>query len=282
MAPFLERLIAAQAKRPLVYAEPFAGGAGAALTLLATGAVERAALNDLNRGIAEFWRAIFDETDRFIEAIWSAELTLTTWHRHREAYLDEHTDPFDRGFATFFLNRTNRSGILGARPIGGLEQLGAWKLDARFNKSNLAERVANVGAFRDRVSISQLDGKDFLDRLDTERDHTLFYVDPPYLKQGEDLYLANMTYRDHINLARTLRRMRSPWVLTYDRDDRVPDELYSGLPCASFSISHTAAKQHIGSEYLVVPKSVAVDSLDGFGPRPGAWLAGRSPEELAG
>lgn len=280
MAPFLERLIAAQPTTPSTYAEPFAGGAGAALHLLDSGIVERIALNDLNAGIASFWRAIFDETDRFLDAIRSAELTLAAWHGHREAYLDEQTDPFDRGFATFYLNRTNRSGILGARPIGGLEQHGKWKLDARFNKTNLIERVARIAALRDRVSVSQLDGKAFLE-LNDDGPKTLFYVDPPYLKQGEDLYLANMTYRDHINLASTLQRMTSPWVLTYDRDDRIPDELYAGLPCAAFSISHTAAKQHIGSEYLVVPDSVAIDSLDGFGPRPGAWLPGRSPEEVA-
>ncbi len=90
-----------------------------------------------------------------------------------------------------------------------------------------------------------------------------------------------MTYRDHVDLARTLLRLKSPWVLTYDRDERIPNDLYSGLACASFRISHTAAKQHIGSEYLVVPHHVRVDSLDGFGPRPGKWLVARSPDELA-
>lgn len=281
MGPFLERLIAIQEPRPTVYAEPFAGGCGAALHLLTQRAVKRIALNDLNDGITSFWRAVFDDTERLIGEVRGAEISMKVWHQQRETYLDPTADSFDRGFATFFLNRTNRSGILGARPIGGLEQLGKWKLDARFNKVDLVARIQYLARFRQQVVVSQLDGREFLWELDRQPATTLFYVDPPYIRQGEDLYLANMTYADHVQLASTLRRIQSSWVLTYDRDERIPDDIYAGMPCATFTISHTAAKQHIGSEYLVVPNHVLVDSLEGFGPRPGEWLPGRSPSELA-
>lgn len=282
MGTFLQLVLTGQSLRPTTYAEPFAGGAGAALHLLTKGVVERVALNDLNDGIASFWSAVFNDSERLLAAVLSTEVTLTTWHRQREIYLDPSREAFERGFATFFLNRTNRSGILGARPIGGLEQTGTWKLDARFNKDDLVRRIRYLAQFRDQVSITQLDGRAFLRELDDETGSTFFYVDPPYLKQGENLYLANMRYRDHVELARTLRQLKSPWVLTYDWDERIPTELYPGLPCAAFSISHTAAKQHLGMEYLVAPRHVKVDSLEGFGPRPGEWLAGRSPAELAG
>jgi len=280
MGPFLERLIECQLKRPTVYAEPFAGGAGAAFHLLAQGTVKRIALNDLNDGIAAFWSAVFFETERLVAAVETAQPSLRAWYQQREIYLDDRAEPFDRGFATFFLNRTNRSGILGARPIGGMDQVGTWKIDARFNRTKLVDRINYLATFRSKVSVSQLNGEDFLRKLDADRATTLFYVDPPYLKQGEDLYLANMTYRDHLDLARTLQRLKSPWVLTYDHDDRIPDELYAGLPCATFFVSHTAARQHIGKEYLVVPRSVRVDTLEGFGPRVGAWLEGRSPADI--
>lgn len=280
MAPFLERLALAQIPRPTVYAEPYAGGAGAALRLLTTGVVERIKLNDLNDGVANFWLAVFGQTDRLLQTLRAVPLTLHEWYRQREIYLDDQAEGFDRGFATFYLNRTNRSGILGARPIGGLEQTGRWKLDARFNPTALAMRIEQLATFHDRVSVTQWDGRDFLRKVDARDERVLFYIDPPYLKQGEDLYLANMTYRDHMDLARTLRTVKSPWVLTYDKDDRVPDELYSGLPCASFTVAHTAAIQHIGSEYLVVPDHVRVSHLDGFGPREGVWLEGRSPADL--
>lgn len=281
MAPFLRHVIEAQRTRPVFYAEPFAGGAGAAMQLLSDGVVEHVALNDLNGGITSFWRAVFEENDRLAEAVRTAELSLGMWHQQREIQLDAQADPFERGFATFYLNRTNRSGILGGRPIGGLEQTGTWKLDARFNKADLVARIRHLSSFRDRVTVTQNEGRLFLDALDGDRTEKMIYVDPPYLKQGEDLYLANMLYRDHVNLARTLLRLKSPWLLTYDRDDRIPEQFYPGLACAAFSISHTAAIQHLGKEYLVVPEHVRVDVLDGFGPRPGSWLPGRSPAELA-
>uniref|UniRef100_UPI00404B41F4 DNA adenine methylase n=1 Tax=Brachybacterium sp. GPGPB12 TaxID=3023517 RepID=UPI00404B41F4 len=52
LAPYLARLITAQDPEPRQYAEPFAGGAGAALHLLHDGVVDRIHLNDLNPGIA--------------------------------------------------------------------------------------------------------------------------------------------------------------------------------------------------------------------------------------
>lgn len=281
IAPLLSRIIASQTDRPSIYAEPFAGGAGAAFILLADDVVERVALNDLNPGIASFWRALLEETERLVAAVETAELSLATWHRQREIYLDEQSEPFDLGFAAFYLNRTNRSGILGARPIGGLEQTGRWKIDARFNRIDLIGRIRFIATFKDRVSVSQLDGRTFIRGLgEREGRGVFFYVDPPYLKQGEDLYLAAMSYRDHLELAATLNGSVSPWAVTYDKDDRVPDELYEGLPCAEFTISHTAARQHVGDEYLVVPKSLKVPALEGFGPRPGTWLRGRSPEDM--
>lgn len=282
MAPFLSTLIADQAIRPTVYAEPYAGGAGAALHLLVCGAVDRLALNDLNPGVAAFWRAVFFETEALVERVREATPTLEEWAVQRAIYLDPHAEPFDRGFATFFLNRTNRSGILSARPIGGLEQNGTWKLDARYHSDKLAARIEFLGTLADRVDVSEQDGSEFIEALDRGPEPTLFYVDPPYLKQGEELYLADMQYTDHVKLSTVLHTVTAPWVLTYDRDDRVHQDLYAQMSCAAFTVSHTAAKQHVGGEYLVVPQHVRVTSLKGFGPRAGSWLTGRAPaEELA-
>ncbi|GAA1133115.1 DNA adenine methylase [Nocardioides aquiterrae] len=275
MSAFLREVIELQDHRVTTYAEPYAGGAGAALYLLSQGVVGRIALNDLNIGVAGFWNAVFRESTHLCKKIESVEPTLAEWHRQREIYLDEASGSFDRGFATFFLNRTNRSGILGARPIGGLEQTGKWKIDARYNRKDLVDRIEFLAGFSSQVSITSLDGRKFIQaRSDDEH---FFYVDPPYLKQGEDLYLSNMTYADHLALARTLHEVKSPWVLTYDLDDRVPDQLYAGMPAAAFTVSHTAASQHVGGEYLIAPHHVRIDTLEGFGPRPGRWLDGRSP-----
>lgn len=273
MAAYIAQLIRAQRPRPRVYAEPFAGGAGAALRLLVDDVVESIHINDLDPGIAAFWRAVFHETEAFTKRIETAEVTLAAWSRHRDTYLNPSgRSDLELGFATFFLNRCNRSGILTARPIGGLEQTGAWKIDARFNRTELQARVRYLGDFRYRVRISQLDARTFLRHLEQDRDQVLVYVDPPYIAQGDDLYLDKLSYRDHREIADLLTGSSLRWFMTYDCDVRITDDLYADLRCAQFNISHTAQRQHIGSEYAVFSDKLRVPNLDIFPKDHAEWV----------
>lgn len=259
IAPFVTELLAAQRPRPRRYAEPFAGGAGSALTLLAGEHVDAIHINDLNPGIAAFWRCVFNQTKRLIKRIEVAEISIDAWHLARDVYDHprRHND-LDLGFATFFLNRCNRSGILNARPIGGLEQTGKWKIDARFNRVNLIDRIAYIGAYRRRVELTELDAREFLETLTPHRHQVLVYVDPPYLGQGDELYLDRLTADDHHDLATKLQQSRLKWFLTYDADDRVTDQLYVDLRCAEFDIKHTAQINHMGSEFVVFADTLNV------------------------
>lgn len=270
LANFLADLIDLQHPRPRVYVEPFAGGAGAALRLLYGEHVDRVVLNDLNPGIAAFWRAVFHHTDDLIERVRFCELSINAWHGYRAQYLSGECSDIELGFATLYLNRTNRSGILNARPIGGLEQAGKWKLGVRFNREDLVARIRILGAYRDRVDVQQRDALDLLATIDTTQ--ALLYVDPPYIVQGDELYLDTLTWEDHQRLARLLKRRHRRWVLTYDTDPRVPSLLYKNLRCAQFSIKHTAAVQQIGTEYAVFSQSLRVDRIDNLSRSYASWL----------
>lgn len=263
MAPYLAQLIRIQAHRPTSYAEPFAGGAGAALKLLVDEVVKTVHINDLAPGVAAFWRSVFFNSESFAALVRDASVTVEDWHRHREVFNnpDQHDD-LTLGFSTFFLNRSNRSGILTARPIGGLDQSGKWKIDARFNRPELAERILFLGQYRRRVSVTQLDAKDFMSTVEHLGDSLLTYVDPPYIVQGEDLYLDSLSYDDHVSLAEYLAETSVPWLLTYDTAEQVTAELYRGFRAAQFSIAHTAQKQHVGSEYVVFSNKLEVHSLN--------------------
>ena len=70
------------------YIEPFAGGAGIAIELLEKNIVNQIVINDLDKGIYSFWRAILTETDRFIENIRRVPLTITEWKKQREICLN--------------------------------------------------------------------------------------------------------------------------------------------------------------------------------------------------
>lgn len=258
LARFVGDLMARQRRRALRYVEPFAGGAGVALRLLFDERVDEIVVNDLNPGVAAFWRTLFGANAELAAQVRACQPSIEEWHRQREVYAQKPDDDLALGFATFFLNRTNRSGILGARPIGGLEQRGKWKIDARYDGRKLAERVELLGRYSSRVTVCQEDGVELISRVIKDPD-TFVYADPPYLVQGDELYLDTFEWSHHERLAKTLRRS-SGWLLTYDADPRVR-ELYPGLRCASFGIAHTAAQQHVGREYAVFSRDLDVDSL---------------------
>lgn len=274
LAGYLARLIGQQNPRPQQYAEPFAGGAGAALRLLVNEEVRVIHINDLDAGIAAFWRVVFQQTDALVRRVLHDEVSIDAWHKHHEIYSSpQGRDDLELGFATLYLNRTNRSGILNARPIGGFEQAGNWKIDARFNRSFLADKIEYIAAYRNRVRLTELDARRFLNEISHEGKNLLAYIDPPYLVQGERLYLDGLSYADHLELARLLRRTDLPWFLTYDADERITSELYAGLRCAAFDISHTAATQHIGSEYAVFSDAIEIPDLDLIRGGRARWIA---------
>lgn len=264
LAPFLGRLIQGQRRRPETYVEPFAGGAGAALRLLYDEYIDQIVLNDLDPGVAAFWRSVFTATEDLARMIEKADVTIAAWHLHHATYQAraESEDDLRLGFATFFLNRTNRSGILNARPIGGLQQTGAWKIDARFNREALAWRVRELGNYRNRVTIAEEDGVRLVERF-LDKEHFV-YADPPYLQRGSDLYLNALTWEDHQRLAKALRGARSRWMVTYDDDPRV-HALYPSQRRAIFSIAHTAAEPHVGREVAVFGNAVDLGGLVGLG-----------------
>ncbi|WP_405389662.1 DNA adenine methylase [Streptomyces sp. NBC_01102] len=271
LAPYISQLMARQRPRPRSYAEPFAGGAGAALRLLVDAEVERIYINDLDQGISAFWRCVFRHSEMFSRMVEKAEVSISAWHKHSEVYRNpDGFDDLQLGFSTFFLNRCNRSGILRARPIGGLDQAGDWKIDARFNKQSLASRIRYLGEFGERVTLSQQDARNFIKDIEPNGSDVLLYVDPPYLVQGDRLYLDSLAREDHEELAKVLRETNLHWFLTYDADKRITDDLYKGFRCAEFDILHTAQIQRTGVEYaifgngLTVPRYAGIIGEDNF------------------
>lgn len=266
LAPFLANTI--RGSQIDVVCEPFAGGAGASLRLLIDEYVDAIVLNDIEPGIAAFWRAVFASPNELAEQIEHAETSIDEWHRQHEIAIAKAAgDDLSLGFATFYLNRTNRSGILRGRPIGGLDQNGAWKIDARFNRNDLAGRVRRLGLYANRVTVLQEDG------LEVVRRHlgvgTLVYADPPYLLRGSRLYLNAMSWEDHSGLASVLGDSDAPWMVTYDRDPRVL-ELYPNHHRAEFGLTHSAGLAHAGREYAVFSHSMSLPDLGRLG-RDASW-----------
>ena len=259
----LRATIYANKAQGCTYVEPFAGGAGAGVKLLAEGHVDRIIINDRDRAIYCFWKSVLNRTEAFIDRLMTVELTITEWERQREIYRNPgRRSQIDLGFAAFFLNRCNRSGIIvKAGPIGGIEQKGKWKLDARFNREGLAFRVRSIASFEDRVEVLGVDAEELMRQLKRRaRNERLFaYADPPYYVKGQALYLNHYQDEDHKRFARLMCRSdRFPWVMTYDDVPRIR-ELYAGMNLRSFRLRYSAHHDsHEGSELFISPPNVVL------------------------
>ena len=253
------RLSACQPARPACYAEPYAGGAGAAIMLLASGQVDKIFLNDYDWRVYAAWRSMLDEPARFVERLSSIKLDVDTWKVQRDIVLEADVDRdnlFDVGFATFYLNRTNRSGIIvGAGPIGGYSQTGRWNMDARFPRQALADRVAWVGERREQIEVTNLDGLAFLrEKAEVVGDDTFFFIDPPYVSAGSRLYMNAMSEMLHLNLAKFLINNKSMphWVVTYD-DHPLIRTAYSEATVRELDVRYTLQQKRTAGELIIVP-----------------------------
>lgn len=236
-------------------AEPFAGGAGASLSLLYLEETPKIYINDADPAIHDFWWSLVHRHRPFLDKLSQTRVSMAEWRRQRDLYKrTRYLSRIQRGFAAFYLNRCNRSGIImNGGPIGGIAQRGEWKLDARFNKSELRRRCEKVAEFRDRIIVSCDDGIEFIRKLD-ERS-TCFFVDPPYFEKGPTLYLNALDSDYHEALASQLRGMTSAaWILTYDDCPEIRRMYRGWATIRRFSLRYVAAQRRVGNEVLITPK----------------------------
>lgn len=238
------------------YVEPYAGGVGAGLSLLVTGQVERVVINDLDPAIHAFWTTVQSQPGWLIERIHKTELDVTEWRRQREIYIAaDNSDLSQLGFATFYLNRTNRSGVLNGGPIGGLDQTGNYKIDARFNRDGLAERIRILSLYADNIVPTSRDGIEVISEY-ALKDDVFIYADPPYFEKAGSLYLNAFSATDHEDLARVLNSVADrPWVLTYDNAPQVA-ELYAARRRREFELHYSAHRVGKATEVAVLSDSV--------------------------
>lgn len=265
LAPFVKRLLALNSLFDGEYVEPYAGGAAIGLELLMSEYVSRIHINDISRPIIAFWKSILNHTDALVRLIRDTPTTVRTWDRQKSifAHPDDHDD-LHLGFATFFLNRTNRSGILNAGIIGGRDQTGPWKIDARYNAVELSSRVEAIARMSRRIQVSQEDALVFLRRkLPVLPRKTLVYLDPPYYRKGKDLYHDFYEHADHETIARFVQAgMNSVnWIVSYDNVPAIR-KLYVGCPSIRYGLVYSAREHGGGAEVmfaspgLVMPKRV--------------------------
>lgn len=243
------------------YIEPFAGGAGLALKLLYNDKVNKIVLNDKDSSIFAFWHACLNDADKLCDMVENCQIDIGTWDAQKEIYLNpENHTTLDVGFATFFLNRCNVSGVIRGGPIGGRDQCGVYPLDARFNKIELIRKIQNVNKNRERISVFNQDARSFM--LETlpslNLEDLILNIDPPYVKKGPMLYENSFSAPDHKALAEVIQSIPYKWITTYDECELIYS-LFSDYRKEVITLNYSAGSTKHGKELMIYSDNINLD-----------------------
>lgn len=242
------------------YAEPYAGGCGLALELLYGGHVSDIHINDIDPSIWAFWHCVLNRTDALVDLVQRTPVTVNEWLKQRDVHRTQDTrSVLKLGFSAFFLNRTNRSGIIsGAGVIGGLNQKGLYKIDCRYNADDLARRIRRVAKYKDQIHLSNLDAVKFIEKSGKKLpEESLMFVDPPYFNKGSSLYTSFYLPDDHALVARKVMASSRNWIVTYDDTPEIR-ALYRSRRQYRFDINYSLQDKRLGTELLIASKGIKI------------------------
>lgn len=251
------------------YVEPYSGGAAVALFLLLEGFVEKITINDKDRSIYAFWHSVLNNTNKLCNLIENAELNIPEWRKQKEIQANkEKADLLSLGFSTFYLNRTNRSGIINAGVMGGIEQNGNYLMDCRFNKVELIQRIRNISKHKKNIRLYRKDAIKLIDKIQEEakNENIIFYFDPPYYLKASSLYMNHYDKDDHEMVSDKIKAIKNiKWIVSYDNVPEI-QKLYSDYPKKEFSFKHTAYESREGKEIMFFSDNLVQPEIKDYNP----------------
>ena len=257
---YFKQLFEKNSLRNGIYVEPYVGGASVALSLLIEGYASRIIINDVDKSIFAFWYSILNYNKEFCDLIRKTPINVQTWKKQKQIQKEkEDHNLLKLGFSTFFLNRTNRSGILNAGVIGGNNQGGKWKINARYNKESLIKRIKKIASYKDKIEVYNLDAIELIRLLrDKLPSKTLFYLDPPYYNKGKELYLNHYIDKDHKEIAVEMKKTKKQrWVITYDNAGLIK-KIYLNNKKIGYSLGYSAGKSKRGKELMIFSNNISI------------------------
>lgn len=262
LASFMEYMIDQLGHRGGTYIEPFAGGAGIAMELLLRNVVSRIVINDYDKAVWSFWKAILTETDRFVEEIRMVPLTVDEWQKQHEILVTQNDKySFELGFAAFYMNRTNRSGIIKGGVIGGQEQAKDWKMDVRFKREELVTRIQRIAARKKDIKLYNKDVNSFIKNyVPLYEENALIYFDPPYFRKGQQLYMNFFNYKDHVRIEQEIREhVNCDWIITYDYEPQI-EEIYHNYNLRLYDLNYSVSTKRKANELMIFKDGIIIPS----------------------
>lgn len=245
---YIKNLIIQNGYTDRVYVEAFGGGFAVGLGLLYENIVPSVVFNDFDKNLYNFWFSVLYKTEELIEKIYSTPISLEQRGIEKERY-KQSADILESGFATLYLNRVNFSGIIKGGPLGGLKQEKT-KLDCRFNREVIEEKIRAVALMKDRITLLNIDACDLFEIANKKK--CFYYLDPPYFQKGKQLYSVYFEKQDHVKLKESIERNLSNenWILTYDVCDFIKD-LYKNHEMKEFPIAYSVNGAVRNSELVI-------------------------------
>jgi DNA adenine methylase len=225
--------------------------------------VQKVIINDIDFEIYSFWYSVINKTEDLCRLIRNTPVNVKTWELQKKIQKErDNYNLLDLGFSTFFLNRSNHSGILDGGIIGGKSQTGKWKINARFNKNELINRIQRISQYKDKIELFNLDAMVFLEQVINELpEKALIYFDPPYFKKGNALYLNFYKKDDHISVSEKICRIGiQKWVVTYDNIN-VIKELYHQYRQMEYTLNYSASIPSKGEEIMIFSDNLNIPNI---------------------
>lgn len=259
LTKFVEKLIYEKRLNKSTYIEPFCGGSAVALSLLINGHVNNIIINDYDRSIYAFWYSVLNFTDELCNLIKNTDINIDEWHKQKNIQQNKNNENIlTLGFSTLFLNRTNRSGIIKAGVIGGQSQSGNYKLDCRFNKADISNKIRLIASYKEKIQLYNLDTEELIEKVINKMEHKSFiFFDPPYYNKGATLYTNFYKHDDHLSLANKIKDIKyHSWILTYDNTSKIK-EMYSGFKSEVYKLNYSVQKKHKGEEIIFYSRTLS-------------------------
>lgn len=251
------------------YVEPYSGGASVAMFLLLENIVSKITINDKDKSIYAFWHSVLNNTNKLCELIENADLTIDEWKKQKAIQKNKKKAKLlDLGFSTFYLNRTNRSGIINAGVMGGISQNGNYLMDCRFNKPELIERIRAIAKRKKDIRLFNEDAVDLIDKIEQEAsdENIVFYFDPPYYLKASTLYMNHYADDNHRVVSEKIKAIQNiKWIVSYDNVPQI-QELYADCEKKEYSFKHTAYNSRVGQEILFFSSQIKQPTIDNWNP----------------
>lgn len=259
LTKYVKELINLKKLNKSTYVEPFCGGSAVALSLLINGHVSNIIINDYDKSIYAFWYSVLYDCENLCNKIKNTPVTIDEWYKQKEVQKNKKSaNILELGFSTLFLNRTNRSGILKAGIIGGVKQVGIYKLDCRFNKEDIINKIQLINQYKDGIKLYNLDTEELINKVINKLDKKAFiFFDPPYYKKGSCLYTNFYKHDNHVSLANKIKNIKyHSWIVTYDNVDTIKD-MYRGYLKEIYRLNYSAGKNYDGQEVIIYSKTLS-------------------------